>query len=260
MEHRHNVGWLLVAGLATGGVGAIAWQNMRLAQLRGEAAIQREEGRDLAKLRAENQRLAAEAISPAALEALRGDRAALTRLRAELETLRARSMSSPARPDLTAPSASASTPKVIPAAEWKNAGRSTPAASFETVMWAAAGGDVDALSQTLAWDGGAKTKADALFASLSSVARSNFASAERLVAFLTAKEVPLGKMAVWGQTPQAGDEVSLRVRIESADGGARFPVFSLRRYADGWKLLVPESAIDKYTAQLHEQPRVVGAK
>ena len=260
MELRHKVGWLLSAGLAASVACALGWQNMQMAQWRKEAVIWREEARDLARLRAENKRLAAESISAAALEALRGDRAALTRLRGELEALRARSVSPPARPWATDPGTPASTPKAVPASEWKNAGRSTPAASFETVMWAAAGGDVDALSQALALDGVAKTKADALFASLSSDARANYASAERLVAFLTAKDVPLGKMAVWGQTPHADDEVLLRARVESADGSSRFPAFSLRRAADGWKLVVPESAIDKYTAQLHEQSQVVGAK
>lgn len=260
MAHRPNAGWLLIAGFAAVGAGALAWRSLHLAHLRDEVAIQREEGRDLARLRAENQRLTAENISPSALEALRGDRAALTRLRGELEALRARSISPPARPAVTPPAAGPSTPRAIPAAEWKNAGQNTPASSFETVMWAAAGGDVDALSQMLALNGGAKAKADALFASLSPAARANYVSAERLVAFLTAREVPLGTMAVWGQTPQADDEVSLRARIESANGDARFPAFLLRRYAEGWKLVVPESAIDKYAVQLREREERAGPR
>ena len=54
-------------------------------QLRDEIVLLREQNRELVRLRAENQRLAA-ALPPAAqLEALRADHAAVARLRSELE-------------------------------------------------------------------------------------------------------------------------------------------------------------------------------
>ena len=74
---------LLALALAAG---ATVWlQRQAAAQLRDEIAILREQNRELARLRTENQRLAAALPSAAELEALRADHAAVVRLRSELE-------------------------------------------------------------------------------------------------------------------------------------------------------------------------------
>ena len=89
MHRRFSFGFpAVVIGLAiASGVGLAAqWQKTLL--LRGELERVRWEAEELERLRAENLRLRGKQISPAELEALRADHAAVTRLRAELEVLR----------------------------------------------------------------------------------------------------------------------------------------------------------------------------
>ena len=72
-----------------GGVGVKAWlvQREETTRLQVELAALRFELRERGSLRDENTRLRGLQISPAELEALRADHAALPRLRAELEAL-----------------------------------------------------------------------------------------------------------------------------------------------------------------------------
>lgn len=71
--------------------GAAWWLQTQEAEvLRGEIAMLREERGELSKLRDENRRLAAQATPVDEVVRLRADRAAIGRLRAEIETLRAK--------------------------------------------------------------------------------------------------------------------------------------------------------------------------
>lgn len=260
MATGSKFGWGVVAALAVAGGGWFGLENMRAAQLRAEVGLRREAAGDLAKLRAENRRLASEALAPEKLEALRADRAAVRRLRTEVDALKARPAPGRNAVAAPAPARAAKVPVLIPAAKWTNAGHSTPAAAFETALWAAAGGDVDALGRTLSLEGVARQKADALFVSLSPDARNRFSTTDRLIAFMTAKDIPLGQMAVLTQVPQGDEQMALKALVEGPEGGRRTAGFTLRRYPEGWKVVVPESAIEKYSAQLREQLRTVGAK
>ena len=87
MNARNLLSLLLLALALAAGAG---WwlQRASSAQVRGELALLRDEQRELAKLRAENQRLTT-ALPPATkLAALRADHAAVVRLRGEIEKLR----------------------------------------------------------------------------------------------------------------------------------------------------------------------------
>lgn len=79
---------LLVLALVAGG--ALLLQRQAAAQLQGEIALLRGEHRDLARLRAENQRLTAAQLPAAELARLRDDHAAVMRLRGEIEKLKAK--------------------------------------------------------------------------------------------------------------------------------------------------------------------------
>jgi len=89
MSSRRWAGFV-VALLAVAGVAAAALlsQRQEAALLRAELELARLEAADQARLAAENDRLRAQQVSPAALERLRADHAAVVRLRAELEALR----------------------------------------------------------------------------------------------------------------------------------------------------------------------------
>jgi hypothetical protein len=77
---------LLACALVAGAV--LWWQRMESSDLRDELGLLREDNRELARLRTENQGLAAALPPPAQLEQLRADRAAVGRLRGEIEKTR----------------------------------------------------------------------------------------------------------------------------------------------------------------------------
>ncbi len=82
--------WLSALLLALALVaGASLWlQRQAAAVLRDEIVLLREESRELARLRAENQRLVSAKLPAPELERLRADHAAVMRLRSEIETLK----------------------------------------------------------------------------------------------------------------------------------------------------------------------------
>ena len=80
--------WFLIALLAAGAV--VFLQREAAASLRSELALLRDENRELARLKAEHERLRAAQLPPAELDRLRADRAALLQLRSEIEAMRRR--------------------------------------------------------------------------------------------------------------------------------------------------------------------------
>ncbi|MBS0632426.1 MAG: hypothetical protein JSS11_10955 [Verrucomicrobia bacterium] len=89
MNARHGLAvFLLVFAAAAGG--ALLLQRQEAAQLRDELTLLREGRRELARLKAEQARLQAAQPTPAEWAQLRGDRAAVERMRTELNLLRGR--------------------------------------------------------------------------------------------------------------------------------------------------------------------------
>ncbi len=84
--HRWLSVLLLAAALVAGA--ALVLQRQSAAQLRDEIALLRDENRQLAQLRAENAKLVAAQPPATELERLRGDRAAVGQLRAEIDRLK----------------------------------------------------------------------------------------------------------------------------------------------------------------------------
>jgi hypothetical protein len=83
-----------------------------------------------------------------------------------------------------------------PTTAWKNQGQATPEAAVETMLWAAAGGDLSALKNTLALAPDTQSKAADLLASLPSGISETYASPEDLMALLVAGNVPLDSAQV----------------------------------------------------------------
>lgn len=77
---------LLGAALFVGAGWALQWR--RSIALREQVSLLQADERDLTRLRAENEKLKAERISPEALRRLRADHDALVRLQTEIQTLR----------------------------------------------------------------------------------------------------------------------------------------------------------------------------
>jgi len=79
---------LLLFALTLVAAGAMLLQRQAAAELRGEIALLREEGRELIRLHNENARLVTALPVAARLEAMRADHAAVLRLRSEIEMLK----------------------------------------------------------------------------------------------------------------------------------------------------------------------------
>lgn len=159
------------------------------------------------------------------------NRAAATRLRAELDALRrensslgtarheherlrearAAAMLRKREPMPVAPAEAPvrSEPRVAlvtgewhPSVAWRNRGQATPLATIETALWAAAGGDLGVLKNLLQLDDAERAQAEALHAKLPLDARATYPSAEQLLAAFATKSLPLGDaQVVWHHQP-----------------------------------------------------------
>lgn len=277
--------WMIVCVLVLGLGTTLLWQRSRFTALRHELAVLHHERTAWGRLDAEHARLLAMQVPELELLALRNDREALNRLRSELEVLKLAAAESG---DAAASSIRPTDSPAIPASSWKHAGRATPSAALETVLWAGLNGNADVMSAALAFESEeARTRALALMASLPLEAYDHRGSPERLIALLTADDIAYDSMRVVGEKEPdeeivrtflpthstAGDMMAIGVELlarndpaktrtlameESTNGAglvaghesARNKLFFLQRSGDGWKLLVPTAAVDKYTSRL----------
>ncbi len=247
---------LVIALIAFG-----VWHSQRgtTARLEAQADALRIERRDADALRRERDRLRQLQADATESAALRRDAAEARQLKQESSV---RQATKPLPAEGFFPTA------WTPAANWGNRGRGDPAATMETTLWAAAGGDIAALQSVLLLDATTRTRADALFARLPERARTLYGSVEQLIAAFTAKAIPLGEaQLVWQQQTSPDDAnvcVFLRHRGSAtpaaatpnappalADGDSSSSAYlSLRRGPDGWRLVVPPNAVEKIAKEL----------
>lgn len=235
-------------------------------QVRSEASSLRVDLAQAAKLKAERERLSAELAKQAAMQPpadelarLRIDHEATRRLRAEIESLKGSSVKPAPAPSRAAaePHATFADTRLAKAAEWKNVGRATPIASFETALWAAASGEVDTLTQGMVLDASARGELEALWAELPAEARGQYGSPERLLAALTLKDIPLGSAQVFntevlkpGTHPFEGEVARVVAALVTAENKRTTHMLHLQHAGEEWKLLVPRSAVKKYRDRL----------
>jgi hypothetical protein len=216
------------------------------------------------------------------LTTLRRERQRLQRLEQEAQEIRStvRSATPGARPN--AESTSAHTPETMvlgewaPAGTWKNRGRTTATNTIETMMWAAAGGDVENIRRVLQLDDATRIKLDELFATLSPATRTLYPTPTHLVAAFTAKAIPLGEaQLVWQQQLGPDDAVACvwsKSALADPSGPGEKPTepnsppgpghqtksvfLTLRRTTEGWHIVVPPRAIDSLAKELQSDARV----
>lgn len=239
--------WLVLVGLAGAIAGALALQRQRLQQLHAEVELARSERRGLEQLHAERSRL--EALQPCEAERIALQRAAdelgaiETKLAQLREARRAGAMQEP----------TAIGSETQSAPDWENVGRVTPEHALETALWAAANGEVDTLAQALLLEPETRAAAEGFLASLPPEARAAHGTPERLVALLTAREVPLGSMRLIARMDRGENEVLLRVRLEHPDGSAITRSIAARGQPGDWRLIVPANAIPRYRERLNDR-------
>ena len=132
------------------------------------------------------------------LTTLREEIAALRKSTQALTQLAAAAQAATALKNMSEAASSVAT-NLIPSSAWKNAGKATPEAATETVLWAALGGDVDTLSNSVVFTPTAREKAEAWFGSLPESTRQQYGSAEKVMALIIAKDAAsLSGMQVLG--------------------------------------------------------------
>ncbi|MDO8543570.1 MAG: hypothetical protein Q7S40_24275 [Opitutaceae bacterium] len=237
---------------------------------RNETAILRLEVRaagqeliELRQLKEQRERLLRDQVSGSELEQLRAESTELERLRADIVASR-QSAATAAKPNrILAPRAAdaASTTatldvmnEIVPVGTLINAGRDTAAAAVQTALWAAAGGDVEQLAETLFLDPRARSKAQDLLASLSEEARAEYGTPERLVALFTAKDVPMGGARIIDFKRSDASGARLVAQVMDASGKTRAVGLSVRQIGDIWKIAVPVAAVEKYAQLLKGAP------
>jgi hypothetical protein len=129
-------------------------------------------------------------------------------------------------------------------------------AAFETMLSAAGTGDVDLLRTTLSLSAEVRTKAAAILAGLPEAMRAQYTSPETFIVAFAARDVSFGEVLVQREVSRGSDDVSLDVVLfgekpwPGTNNRARQTTLALDREEGGWKLVVPESAVEKYGAIL----------
>ena len=234
---------LVLAGVSGA---ALLLQRQAAEGLRAEIALLREENRELVRLRAENRRLVAAQVSAAELARLRDDRAAVERLRAEVDAVKDHT-------DALAREAELAARPLIPAAEWRNAGRATPAATVETLLWTAANHDAATLASLLAFDARLRPTVGAFFEALPETLRTRYGTPERLCAEFMARDLAAAAMRIIDERSAGADDATLVVRLRNSEGFTRVSPFALRRSDAGWQLLVPPATLQAIANELGSQ-------
>jgi hypothetical protein len=140
---------------------------------------------------------------------------------------------------------------ITPVGAFKNAGKGTPAQAVETVLWAATGGDVEALAAGVLIEPKAKQKADAWFASLPDATRAQYGSPEKVIALMIAKDAAaLNGMQVLGTQEIKPDLTAVRVRMQADNGQTKDDTLAFARTPDGWRMVLPQNVVEKFAARV----------
>ena len=235
---------LIVAGTAC----AVAIVEVDKSKLRRQLAPLSRNATNLASLQAETARQQAllDRFKTSSEDGSKAIHADLITARAELASLEAKAAGSRADASGT-PSIEANRDptKAMTRIEFlSDAGRATPEAAFQTLVWAAMKGREPEMAACLALDPAARAKAESLLATLSADARAKYGTAEQLVGLVFSNGV-LESSAVHFITGSITDTdhvtLALRARVNGRERESKIPMV---RSADGWSMVVGEKQID----------------
>ena len=244
---RMNFGTVLVVA-STAVVAAVLGTHYRAGRTEQEEIARLRAAADgLAGLQAEQARLQAAQPDPAQLAAWKAERAALPALRTAVETAQ-RKLDFVTRAAAEKQAAFERFPAgvTVPATEWRNAGGATPAAALESVLWAAASGDVGGFARRLKFFAGAQKAAAALRASLPPALRDQVKTPEEAVALFAIKDVPLGSVQVRQWSESSGPFQQVALKLSQPDGATKEVNLVFLRGDDGWQLMVTDAVVARY--------------
>ena len=129
--------------------------------------------------------------------------------------------------------------------DFKNAGRATPEAAFQTLIWAAIKGDDDELAATLMLTDSAREKADEWRMALPAEIRQKYATVEKLPGLFLTEEIvrKAASAQILESIEHSPDRVTLRVKTSTLGGGTGVSEFLLTRGDRGWGIEIPEDMI-----------------
>jgi hypothetical protein len=134
--------------------------------------------------------------------------------------------------------------RLTPASEWKNAGKATPAAAIETTLWAAVGGDVETIANSIGLTDAGRREADAMWAQVSDQTRAQYGSPEKLLALMIAQQAAgVTGMQMLGQKELGPDDVGVRMRFGNEQGKTKEDSFLLHRSPSGYQLMLNDAAV-----------------
>ena len=246
---------VLAAGLAV----EIVQIESDKSRLRRQIAPLSQDEASLARLRTESSRNRAllaqfKTSSDAGARAVHAD---LVSARAEVAALEAKAAGS--RADASAPpsiDANRDPTKAMTRPEFlSDAGRATPEAAFQTLIWAAMKGRDPEIAACVSLDSAARAKAESLLVGLSADARAKYGTPEQLVGLVFSHGVLESTAVQFGTSSVAddGDHATLAVRVR-ANGRESETKIPMVRSADGWSMAVAEKQIDVIRRGLAAEP------
>jgi hypothetical protein len=236
--------------------GGWAWQQRTTTALRDELDRRKRAAAEDGNLKAEHAGLLGRQVPPEEMARRRAEHEAWTHLAGEIATLQSRLEAKKPAAAPNPPTARARSLKEasLTMGEWRNLGQENPAAAFETVLWAAASGEVAELAAGLEMDAATRGKAAAIFNRLPPALQREVGTPEQLVALLTARDVPLGTAWILGQFGMRPDETRVMAQLGDSEGTKRDVLFILREREGRWRLVVPPQVMTKYAAFLKGEP------
>jgi hypothetical protein len=128
-----------------------------------------------------------------------------------------------------------------------NAGRATARSAFATQLWAARTGDIALEASTLTFGPEARARLEALAATLPDDVRTEYDTPEKLMAFMLAGSPhPVGGMQVTGEVDVDANDVTLQTEWQHVDDEVVHQSdVNLVQDADGWKMVVPYSLVNR---------------
>jgi hypothetical protein len=245
----HRCAWVLPVSAALAVSLVVARVHAKATAQAAALSGERRQNLELRRLQDESRRLKSGQLSDE-------ERSQLEAVRAEENSLRARLAA--LQGEVTIPAALDAEPSELSAKDWSNAGRETPRAAIESVLWAASRGDVDHLAGLLGFQPDVREQVDAMFSKLPEASQRSFGSAETVIATMLAGNFPkdASSMKILADQ-QWGEDAAIAMSVGHSDGQTRVNQFKFHKAPDGWQLMVPASVIEGYQGMLTSDPKPI---
>lgn len=246
-------GLLAVGGLAAG----VLFLHRNTAKLQAQATALRGRNAPLTRLVEENQRTRellarSETDATDAAQAFHQD---VVQLREEVRTLeeRARSAANQKAVAVAAIATNRDPDRALTLLEnFQNAGRGTPSAAVQTLVWAVLQANEPVLVASLALTDDAREEALQLLAHLPESARAKYPAPENLAALMVTSEIlRADALQIVATTPVDAQHVIVNVQLAGGDGVEKVPT---ELGPDGWKVMVPKKFILALEKRMNPPP------